>query len=133
MGGFSRTVSDRIWSLSDERMIALASRELEIIGFIDSSEILPVLRMETTYPAYFGTHGRFSEIRDYVKQHKILLLFGRKGMHRYGNQDHSMLTGNTDRTRRCEMNTETEYPQGWEAADESNRMVSVSESNQIGY
>jgi protoporphyrinogen oxidase len=40
--------SDEIWNLSDERMVALASRELSKIGIIDAAEVLDstVLRME---------------------------------------------------------------------------------------
>ena len=54
--------SDEIWNLSDERMVALATEELSKIGIIDAAEVLDstVLRMEKTYPAYFGTYDRFA-------------------------------------------------------------------------
>ena len=75
--------------------------------------------MEKTYPAYFGTYDRFSEIREYVDGFENLFLVGRNGMHRYNNQDHSMLTammavdnilaGNTDKTGLWEVNTEMDY------------------------
>jgi len=78
-----------------------------------------VLRMEKTYPAYFGTYGRFAEIRRYVDRYTNLFLIGRNGMHRYNNQDHSMLTammavddiiaGNTDKSGLWEVNTESDY------------------------
>jgi hypothetical protein len=48
--------------------------------------------MEKTYPAYFGTYDRFGEIREYVDSFDNLFLIGRNGMHRYNNQDHSMLS-----------------------------------------
>ena len=48
--------------------------------------------MPKTYPAYFGTYDRFGEIRDYVDRFANMFLIGRNGMHRYNNQDHSMLT-----------------------------------------
>jgi protoporphyrinogen oxidase len=113
--------SDEIWKLSDERMAALAAKELSAIGIIDMAEVLDstVIRMEKTYPAYFGTHGRFTEIRRHVDRYENLFLIGRNGMHRYNNQDHSMLTammavddiiaGKTDKTDLWEVNTEMDY------------------------
>jgi protoporphyrinogen oxidase len=113
--------SDDIWKLSDERMVALAREELSRIGIIDAGDVLDatVLRMAKTYPAYFGTYERFSEIREYVDRYSNLFLIGRNGMHRYNNQDHSMLTammavddilaGKTDKTALWEVNTETDY------------------------
>src|SRR6185437_16968635 len=86
--------SDEIWNLSDERMAALATEELSKIGIIDAAEVLDstVIRMEKIYPAYFGTYDRFGEIREHVDRYGNLFLIGRNGMHRYNNQDHSMLT-----------------------------------------
>ena len=113
--------SDEIWKLSDERMISLASEELSKIGIVDAREVLDatVLRMEKTYPAYFGTYDRFAEIRAHVDRYANLFLIGRNGMHRYNNQDHSMLTammavddiveGKTDKTGLWEVNTEMDY------------------------
>jgi protoporphyrinogen oxidase len=113
--------SDEIWNLSDERMVALASQELGKIGIIDAAEVLDatVLRMEKTYPAYFGSYDRFAEIRAHVDRYENLFLIGRNGMHRYNNQDHSMLTammavddiiaGKTDKTGLWEVNTEMDY------------------------
>jgi protoporphyrinogen oxidase len=54
-----------------------------------------VIRMPKTYPAYFGTYDRFAEIRKYLTQLRNLYPLGRNGMHRYNNQDHSMLTAMT--------------------------------------
>jgi protoporphyrinogen oxidase len=113
--------SDPIWSLPDDQMAALAAEELSRIGIIDAADVLDstVLRMEKTYPAYFGTYHRFQEIRDYIEQYPNLFLIGRNGMHRYNNQDHSMLTammavdaiieGKTDKTALWTVNTESEY------------------------
>jgi protoporphyrinogen oxidase len=113
--------ADEIWKLSDERMVALATEELSKIGIIDPGEVLDstVLRMEKTYPAYFGTYDRFAEIREHVDRYENLFLIGRNGMHRYNNQDHSMLTammavddiisGKTDKNALWEVNTEMDY------------------------
>jgi protoporphyrinogen oxidase len=113
--------TDETWKLSDEQMVALAREELSKIGIIDASEVLDatVLRMEKTYPAYFGTYDRFGEIRAHVDRYENLFLIGRNGMHRYNNQDHSMLTammavddiiaGKTDKSGLWEVNTEMDY------------------------
>jgi len=113
--------SDEIWNLSDERLIALATEELARIGMVDACQVLDatVLRMEKTYPAYFGTYHRFPEVREYMDRYTNLFLIGRNGMHRYNNQDHSMLTamiavdgivaGRVDRNRLWEVNTETAH------------------------
>jgi protoporphyrinogen oxidase len=72
----------------------IATDELSRIGIVEVSQVLDatVLRMDKMYPAYFGTYNRFSEIREYVDRYTNLFLIGRNGMHRYNNQDHSMLT-----------------------------------------
>jgi protoporphyrinogen oxidase len=113
--------TDELWKLPDEPMVALAKEELSRIGIIDAGEVLDavVLRVEKTYPAYFGTYDRFSDIRQYTDHYENLFLIGRNGMHRYNNQDHSMLTammavdnivaGITDKSNLWDVNTETEY------------------------
>jgi protoporphyrinogen oxidase len=113
--------SDEIWNLPDEAMVALAKEELVKIRILDAAAVLDatVLRMEKTYPAYFGTYDRFAEIREYIDRYENLFLVGRNGMHRYNNQDHSMLTamlavddiiaGNTDKNHLWDVNTETDY------------------------
>jgi protoporphyrinogen oxidase len=113
--------SDEIWNFPDERMTALAAEELAKIGIIDTTEVLDatVIRMEKTYPAYFGTFSRFGEVREYLDRYKNFFPIGRNGMHRYNNQDHSMLTammtvdgilaGNVDRAALWEANTEADY------------------------
>ena len=78
-----------------------------------------VIRMPKTYPAYFGSYGRFPEIVEWVNGIDNLFLIGRNGMHKYNNQDHSMLTAMTavdnivggvrSRTNLWELNTEGEY------------------------
>jgi protoporphyrinogen oxidase len=113
--------SDGLWNLPDEDMAALGIEELSKIGIIDAGEVLDytVLRIPKAYPAYFGTYGRFAEIREYVDRYENLFLIGRNGMHRYNNQDHSMLTammavdnivnGVSDKSRIWAVNTETVY------------------------
>jgi len=113
--------SDDLWRLPDEQMAALGIEELSRIGIIDATEVIDstVIRMEKSYPAYFGTYERFGEIREYVDRFENLFLIGRNGMHRYNNQDHSMLTammavddiiaGRKDKSGLWEVNTELGY------------------------
>jgi protoporphyrinogen oxidase len=78
-----------------------------------------VVREPKTYPAYFGTYDRFDEIRKWLDGYSNLFPIGRNGMHRYNNQDHSMLTamtavdnimqGRTDKSNIWEVNTEQDY------------------------
>jgi len=113
--------TDPIWKLSDDAMIALASEEIARIGILRPEDILDahVVRVPKTYPAYFGTYDKFDRIRSYTDGIENLFLVGRNGMHKYNNQDHSMLTamtavdniakGITDKSNLWTINTEMEY------------------------
>jgi protoporphyrinogen oxidase len=85
---------DDLWRTSDEEMIRLAITEMVTIGVIDREDVedATVIRMKKTYPAYFGTYDEFPKIREYIDGFENLFLVGRNGMHKYNNQDHSMLT-----------------------------------------
>ena len=114
-------VSDSLWNLPEEKLTAMAQQELEKIGIIRQSDVLDatVIKMEKTYPAYFGSYARFPEVREYLEGFENLFLIGRNGMHRYNNQDHSMLTamtavdniisGQTDKSNIWAVNSEEEY------------------------
>ncbi|MEA3244803.1 MAG: NAD(P)/FAD-dependent oxidoreductase [Gemmatimonadota bacterium] len=86
--------TDDLWRARDADLVALASRELEQIGFARAADVLDgcVLRMPKAYPAYFGSYDRLGEVRGWVRAVPNLFCIGRNGMHRYNNQDHSMLT-----------------------------------------
>ena len=113
--------TDPIWSLPDAEMIELAKQEIAKIGIIETGDVLDgcVIRVPKTYPAYFGTYERFEEIKTYVNGFDNLFLVGRNGMHKYNNQDHSMLTamtavdniieGRVDKKNLWDLNTEMEY------------------------
>jgi protoporphyrinogen oxidase len=113
--------SDELWRKSDSEMIQLGTEELQRMGFITKDDVLDatVIRMEKAYPAYFGTYGRFDEVRTYLDGFSNLFLMGRNGMHRYNNQDHSMLTamtavdlilsGSPDKSSMWSANAEQEY------------------------
>ena len=88
---------DELWNMTDKDFAEFAIDEFCKIELIDKKDILDsvVIRMPKTYPAYFGTYDRFDIIRDYTDKFENLFLIGRNGMHRYNNQDHSMLTAMT--------------------------------------
>jgi protoporphyrinogen oxidase len=113
--------TDDIWKLPDEKMIELAKHELEKIGIIDAKDAIDavVIRVPKTYPAYFGTYDHFETLRQHIDIYSNLFLVGRNGMHKYNNQDHSMLTammsvdniiaGREDKKNIWEVNTEDDY------------------------
>jgi protoporphyrinogen oxidase len=87
---------DGFWTKSDAELTALAGRELEHLGFASARQIsdAKVVRMPKAYPVYDGLYRRGIEsIRAFLRTTPNLQLVGRNGMHRYNNQDHSMLTG----------------------------------------
>jgi protoporphyrinogen oxidase len=85
---------DELWQMRDQQFIDFAAAELEKIGIIDRKNVLDgtILRVQKAYPAYFGTYAEFDTVRKYLDTFSNLYLIGRNGMHRYNNQDHSMLT-----------------------------------------
>lgn len=84
---------DDLWSMADSRFIDFAADELHKIGMIDRGDVLDgtVVRVPKAYPAYFGEYREFHKLRDYLDRFANLYPIGRNGMHRYNNQDHSML------------------------------------------
>ena len=85
---------DDLWTQTDDELKQLGITEIVTIGLIDQQDVLDstVIRMPKAYPAYFGAYSKFDEIRQYTDTISNLYLIGRNGMHRYNNQDHSMLT-----------------------------------------
>ena len=113
--------TDDLWKMADADLAKLAIGEVEKIGILRSAEVRDwhVVRVPKTYPAYFGTYERFDEISRFLDGFENLFLVGRNGMHKYNNQDHSMLTamtavdqivaGNIDKAALWQINTEQEY------------------------
>ncbi len=87
--------SDPLWRMSDKELIALASKELEVIGLAQSADVVDgaVVRMEKTYPVYDDSYEKaMPTIRHELARFTNLYPVGRNGMHKYNNQDHAMLT-----------------------------------------
>lgn len=112
---------DDLWTMSDEAFRAFAAEELARIDVIDTADVLDgvVIRVPKTYPAYFGSYDEFDIVREWIDRFPNLFLVGRNGMHRYNNQDHSMLTamvavenirdGVADKANIWAVNTEEDY------------------------
>jgi len=113
--------TDDLWKMDDEALKRFAIAEVAKIGILDADAVTDghVVRVPKTYPAYFGTYSRFDELRAYTDSFDNLYLVGRNGMHKYNNQDHSMLTamtavdgiiaGRVDKAALWNINTEQEY------------------------
>jgi protoporphyrinogen oxidase len=113
--------TDALWKMADEDLKKFAIAEVEKIGILRAADVSDshVVRVPKTYPAYFGTYDRFHVIREFLDRFQNLYLVGRNGMHKYNNQDHSMLTAMTavdnilagiqDKENVWSINTEMEY------------------------
>lgn len=85
---------DALWSLPDAALVDFGIDEMETLGLARRADLIDglVLRVPKAYPGYYGSYGEFGTIRAYTDSIANLFLIGRNGMHRYNNQDHSMLT-----------------------------------------
>ena len=113
--------ADGLWQMDDESLKDFAIEELARIGIIDAAKVNDacVIRMAKAYPAYFGSYARFDVVRSFLDSYTNLFLIGRNGMHKYNNQDHSMLTamaavdavaaGSFDKAAIWEVNAEDEH------------------------
>lgn len=114
--------TDELWKMDDEALKRFAIAEVVKIGILEADAVTDghVVRVPKTYPAYFGTYSRFDELREFTDSFENLILVGRNGMHKYNNQDHSMLTamtavdeiarfGRVDKAKLWGINTEQEY------------------------
>jgi protoporphyrinogen oxidase len=118
---------DTEWDWPQERLINRGIRECTQIGLIDPSEVEDgtVVRMPKAYPVYdHQYHDSIAVVRQYLERFTNLQTIGRNGLHRYNNQDHSMLTGvyaarNTvgDKYDVWSVNTEKEYHEAGQVAD----------------
>jgi len=87
---------DDLWTMPDAELTAIAVRELSELGLARKEDVTDsvVLRQPKAYPVYDHDYSRhLAVIRSYIESFDNLQTIGRNGMHRYNNQDHSMLTG----------------------------------------
>lgn len=86
---------DQLWQAPDEELVALARHELGELGLVDPElvEDGTVVRMAKAYPVYDSDYKvRVATVRNHLASITNLSMVGRNGMHKYNNQDHSMLT-----------------------------------------
>jgi protoporphyrinogen oxidase len=112
---------DALWNMTDSAFLSFAAAELAKIGLIAPEDVLDgtVVRVPKAYPAYFGVYDEIGRVRDWLDTFPNLYPVGRNGMHRYNNQDHSMLaakaavdaivSGSADKSALWAVNVEEEY------------------------
>jgi len=86
---------DELWRMSDAELLALGRKEIEQIGLGRAADVVDgtVVRQRKAYPVYNGTYASYlATIKDYLGDFENLQTVGRNGLHKYNNQDHSMLT-----------------------------------------
>lgn len=87
--------SGKLWAMPDDELIELAKKELGILNIVDPEKVFDghVIRMPKAYPVYdFDYADYLDTIRGHIDSLTNLHPIGRNGMHKYNNQDHSMLT-----------------------------------------
>lgn len=86
---------DGLWESKDEDLVRLAAQELEQLGLARAAQVVDgtVIRMPKAYPIYDSAYrGHLDQVRAFIDPIPNLHTVGRNGMHKYNNQDHSMLT-----------------------------------------
>jgi protoporphyrinogen oxidase len=86
---------DNLWNMPDEELIELGKTEMERIGLVNASEVREgtVVRVPKAYPVYDSSYQQaLATLRRFFDTFSNLQLVGRNGLHKYNNQDHSMLT-----------------------------------------
>jgi protoporphyrinogen oxidase len=86
---------DGMWTMEDAKLIGLGTQELLQLGLAKKEEIVDgyVVRQPKAYPVYDqGYREKISVIKDELLNYPNLHLVGRNGMHKYNNQDHSIMT-----------------------------------------
>ena len=87
---------DGLWTATDDALVERARNELAQLGICKPEEVFDgvVVRQAKAYPVYDDVYqAKVDVIRDYIREHLTNLhLAGRNGMHKYNNQDHSMMT-----------------------------------------
>jgi protoporphyrinogen oxidase len=125
---------DGLWTMTDQALIELGKEELGRLGLIGSSRVIDgsVVRIEKAYPVYDSGYQRNVDlVRAALAPFANLQVVGRNGMHKYNNQDHSMMTAmlavrNLDRGgfNLWNVNTDAEYhEEGGKAGETTGRGV----------
>ena len=85
-----------LWNFTDDQLQELARKEIVQLGLARADDLVDahVVRQRKAYPVYDDAYaGHVETIRAELEQKfPTLHLVGRNGMHKYNNQDHSMMT-----------------------------------------
>ncbi len=120
---------DDLWTASDAELIALGRREIDAMGLVPAEAVIDgcVVRMPKAYPVYDDAYREhLAVIRNWLSRLDNLELAGRNGMHKYNNQDHSMMTAllaarnilGHGRYDTWKVNTDAEYHEDGPSDDE---------------
>lgn len=86
---------DGLWTMSDEDLRAKAAFELEELGLSTAEHVIDaaIIRQPKAYPVYDGEYqDALKVIKEWILTLDNFQTVGRNGLHRYNNQDHSMLS-----------------------------------------
>ncbi len=124
---------DGLWTMKDEELIELGKRELAELGLVDAAQFREgsVVRVEKAYPIYDpGYQQNVAAVREALAGLSNLHAVGRNGMHKYNNQDHSMMTAilavrnlGGGHFNLWNVNTDAEYQEESSAEDASGRLT----------
>ncbi len=124
---------DGLWTMSDADLIELGKSELETLGLVRATDVVDgsVVRMEKAYPVYGpGYQEDVDAIRVEIQRLENFQVAGRNGMHKYNNQDHSMMTALLAarniigaKWNVWNVNTDAEYHEEGEAGHQGGRLV----------
>lgn len=119
--------NDELWSMSDADLVALGTRELAQLGLVNAADVFDgaVVRMPKAYPIYDPDYNQTVEtLKNAIGELENLQVVGRNGMHKYNNQDHSMMTAllaarNIDGAKYnlWQVNTDAEYHEAGESKE----------------
>jgi len=134
---------DELWSMSDQELIELAKREVEELGLVEARDVVDgkVVRMPKAYPVYDSNYQESLRIiRQFLDQIGNLQIVGRNGMHKYNNQDHSMLTAmlavenlSGAKHNLWEVNEEQEYLEEKKAIPDETIVRAFSRMDKLGF
>jgi protoporphyrinogen oxidase len=86
---------DGLWTMSDDQLRDLAASELEQLCLARAEDVIDaaIIRQPKAYPVYDNEYqDALAVLSRWLKGLENFQTVGRNGLHRYNNQDHSMLS-----------------------------------------
>ncbi|MDV4144314.1 NAD(P)/FAD-dependent oxidoreductase [Shimia sp. FJ5] len=126
---------DALWEMDETALRDLAAKELEALGLAKAEAVtdFAIVRQLKAYPVYDSDYREALEIISaWLKTLENFQTVGRAGLHRYNNQDHSMLSAmyaarNIMGARHdvWEVNTERSYHEDFEVEKDAQRDIAA--------